>query len=164
VNDAQVKIQMNAHPNTNGRDVKASVETPLFGFSKMAMPEFLRGMAEQGAVRMKGNCEKVKVASGEMADVFRETYSTSAKGIADYGAKVIEISSVTATSAFDFLTDIMDMKSPSEIMQLSVAQSHKNFDLAATHNKELWELAQRVARDTTEPVKRSVSKILQRTI
>jgi hypothetical protein len=33
----------------------------------------------------------MKAASGEMADVLRETYSTNAKGAADYGIKVIEI-------------------------------------------------------------------------
>jgi hypothetical protein len=41
----------------------------------------------------------MKAASGEMADVLRETYSTDAKGAADYGVKIIEISSVNTTYA-----------------------------------------------------------------
>jgi phasin len=103
----------------------------------------------------------MRAASGEMADVLRETYSTNAKGAADYGVKIIEISSVNTTSAFDFLTNLMGTKSLSEIMTLSAAQAHKNFDVASAQNKELWDLAQKAAIETAEPIKKSVARVLQ---
>jgi phasin len=110
---------------------------------------------------VKENCEKMKAASGEMADVLRETYSTNAKGAADYGIKVIEISSVNTTSAFDFFTNLMGTKSLSEIMTLSAVQARKNFDVASAQNKELWDLAQKAAIETAEPIKKSVARVLQ---
>ena len=140
---------------------KRAFEMLLFELPKMAMPGIFLEIAEQSAVRVKENCEKMKAASGEMADVLRETYSTNAKGAADYGIKVIEISSVNTTSAFDFFTNLIGTKSLSEIMTLSAVQARKNFDVASAQNKELWNLAQKAAIETAEPIKKSVARVLQ---
>lgn len=163
VNDTHMKAEVNAPPNGNVQaDEKRGFEMPLFELSKMAMPGFFRGIFEQSVVRARENCKKMKVASGEMADVLRETYSSNAKGAADYGVKVIEMSSVNTTSAFDFLTNLMGAKSLSDIMTLSAAQSRKNFDVASAQNKELWELVQKVATEAADPITKSVTKVLQR--
>jgi phasin len=134
---------------------------PFFELPRIAMPGVFRGIAENSVVRVKENCEKMKAASGEMADVLRETYSTNAKGAADCGVKIIEISSVNTASAFDFLTNLVATKSLSEIMTLSAAEAHKNFDVASAQSKELWDLAQKAAIETAEPIKKSVARVLQ---
>jgi len=159
VNDANMKVEVNADP-LNAKveaNEKRGFDMPLF-----AMPGIFRGIAEQGAVRARDNYEKIKAASGEIADILRETYSTNAKGAADYGVKVIEISGVNTNSAFDFLTHLMGMRSLSEIIQLSATQSRKNFEATSAQNRELWELAQKVATETAEPIKKSVTKVLQK--
>ena len=150
-------------PKTNGHaNEKRGFDLPLFDLPKMAMPGILSGIAEQSAVRARENCEKMKAASGEMADVLREAYSTNAKGAADYGVKVIEISGVNTNSAFDFLTNLVGTKSLSEFIQLSAAQSRKNFEVASAQNQELWDLVQKVATETAEPIKKSVTRVLQK--
>jgi phasin len=158
-----MKVEVNTNPpNANVHaSEKRGFHMPLFELPKMAMPGVFRGIAENSVVRVKENCEKMKAASGEMADVLRETYSTNAKGAADYGVKIIEISSVNTASAFDFLTSLMGTKSLSEIMTLSAAEAHKNFDVASAQNKELWDLAQKAAIETAEPIKKSVGRALQ---
>ena len=158
-----MNVEANNPTNTNVEtDGKRAFEMPLFQLPKMAMPGVFLEIAEQGAVRLKENCEKMKAASGEMADAPRETCSTNAKASADYGAKVIEISSVNTNSAFDFLTHLMDTKSLSEIIQLSATQSRKNFEVTSAQNRELWELAQKVATETAEPIKKSFTRVLQK--
>src|ERR1700744_998600 len=125
-----MKVEVNTNtPNANGQ-AKRGFDMPLFELPRMAMPGVFRGIADHSVVRVKENCEKMKAASGELADVLRETYSTNAKGAADYGIKVIEISSVNTSSAFDFFTNLMGTKSLSEIMTLSAVQARKNFDVA----------------------------------
>ena len=136
---------------------------PLFELPKMAMPGVFRGIADQSVVRVKENCEKMKAASGEMADVLRETYLTNAKSAGDYGVRIIEISGANTSSAFDFLTNLMDTKSLSEIINLSATQSRKNFEVASAQNRELWELAQKFASETAEPIKKSFNRVLHRT-
>jgi phasin len=145
-------------------NVEVSTNPPKLGFDMplFAMPGIFSGIAEQSAVRAKESYEKMKAASGEIADILGEAYSTNAKGAADYGAKVIEISGANAGSAFDFLTHLMGMKSLSEIIQLSATQSRKNFEIASAQNKELWELAQKVATETAEPIKKSFTRVLQK--
>jgi len=158
-----MKVEVKNPTNANVEaDEKRDFEMPLFELPKMAMPGVF--LDEQSAVRVKENCEKMKAASGEMADVLRETYSTNAKGAAEYGVKVIEISSVNTTSAFDFLANLIATRSLSEIMKLSAAQARKNFDVASAQNKELWGLALKVATETAEPVKKSVTRVLQKAI
>jgi phasin len=150
VNDANTNVELNTNP-------KLGFDMPLF-----AVPGIFGGIAEQSAVRAKESCEKMKAASGEIADILREAYSTNAKAAADYGAKVIEISSANTSSAFDFLTHLMSTKSLSEIMQLSATQSRKNFEITSAQNKELWELAQKVATESAEPIKNSFTRVLQK--
>ena len=156
MNDANVN-EMNANPKV-GADQKRGFDLPLF-----AVPDIFRGIVEQSAVRAKENCEKMKTVSGEIADILREAYMTGAKGAADYGAKMIEISSVNASSAFDFLTNIAGTKSLSEVIQLSATQGRKNFEATSVQNKELWELAQRVASETAEPLKKRLAGALTTT-
>ena len=159
VNDANLKVEVNADPpNTNGQaNEKHGFDMPFF-----AMPGIFHGIAEQSVVRARDNCEKIKAASGEIAESLRETYATNAKGAADYGVKVIEISGVNTNSAFDFLTNLMDTKSLSEIIQLSATQSRKNFEATSAQNRELWELARKVATETAEPIKRNFTRVLQK--
>jgi phasin len=159
VNDANMKVEVSTiTPNAKVEaNEKRGFDVPLF-----AMPGIFRGIAEQGVVRAKDNYEKIKAASGEIADILRDTYSTNARGVADYGVKVIEISGVNTNSAFDFLTNLMDTKSLSEIMQLSATQSRKNFEATSEQNRELWELAQKVATETAEPIKKSFTRVLQK--
>ena len=159
MNDANMKVEVNTNsPNANvDANEKRGFDMPLF-----AMPGIFRGIAEQSVVRAKENYEKMKAASEEMADILRETYSTNAKGAADYGVKVIEISGVNTNSAFDFLSNLIDTKSLSEITTLSAKQSRKNFEVVTAQNRELWELARKVATETAEPIQKSFTRILQK--
>jgi phasin len=136
---------------------KRGFDVPLF-----PMPEIFRGIAEQGVVRARDNYEKIKPALREIADIFRETYSTNARGAADYGVKVIEISGVNTNSAFDFLTNLMDTNSLSEIIQLSATQNRKSFEATSEQSRELWELAGKVATETVEPIKKGFTRVLQK--
>jgi phasin len=153
VNDANLKVEVKTNPS----NTKFGLDLPLF-----AIPGIFRGIAEQNVERARENCEKMKAASGEIADILREAYSTNTKGAADYGVKLIEISGANASSAFDFLTHLMGTKSFSEIVQLSATQSRRNFEATSAQNKELWQLAQKVATETAEPIKDSFTRVLQK--
>ena len=140
-----------------GSDVKRGLGLPFF-----TAPGILNGITEQSLARAKENCEKMKAASGAITDVLSEAYSTNAKGIADYTAKVVEFSGANTTSAFDFLSHLMGTKSASEILQVSATHSRKNFEATTAQNRELWELARKIATETAEPIKKSFATVLQK--
>ena len=143
-------------------DPKASADGKPSGMSFLAVPGIFDGLAEQNMTRAKQNMEKMKIASGAINDALRESYSANAKGAADYAAKVIEFSGANTSSAFDFLTHLLGMKSPSEILQLSAAQGSKNIAVTAAQSRELWELTRKVASETADPIKKSFASVLQK--
>jgi phasin len=151
VDESEVK----AGPNgTNG------FAMPLYGFPRTALPGVFGEFSEQGVARAQQGCEKIKAASEEMAVALRETYSSNAKSATDYGLKVIEISNANATSAIDFFAHLLGSKSVMDVFALSAAQARKAFDTTSAQNKDLWELAQKLATETGEPIRKHVAKVL----
>jgi phasin len=159
VNDANVKVEANADAlnGTANGTTKLKFEIPFF-----SVPSMFGGFAEQGAARAKENFEKMKVASEEIAEVLREACSTNAKGAGEYGAKVIEFSNTNASSTLEFLSQLADTKSLADVVNLSTTQSRRAIEAASAQNRELWEIARKVATDTAEPIKKGFDRALQK--
>ena len=147
MSEGEVKAGLNG---TNGFAV------PLFGFPRIVFGE----LAEQGVARAQEGCEKIKAASWEMTEALRETYSSNARSATDYGLRVIDISNANTASAIDFFAHLLSGKSVMDAFTLSAAQARKAFDTASAQNKELWELAQKLATETGEPMRKHVAKVL----
>ena len=133
---------------------------PLLDFPKIALPGVTGELAEQSYARTRDGYEKIKAASEEMTEALRETYSSSARSATDYGLKVFEISNANAASALDYFVHLFDSKSATDVYTLSAAQVRKAFDTASDQNKELWALAQKLATETGEPIKKRFTKVL----
>lgn len=133
-------------------------EIPNFEMPKMEVPAAFREFAEKGASQAKENYEKLKAAAEEATDVLEDTYATAAKGASDYGLKVIEASRVNTNAAFDFFTELMTVKSYSDMIELSTAHARKQFETVTAQTKDLVSIAQKVANETAEPVKAGVNK------
>ena len=133
---------------------------PLFGFGKIALPGVIGELAEQGVARAQQGCEKIKVASEEMTEALRETYSSNARGATDYGVKVFEIGNANTASAIDFFAHLLGSKSVTDVVTLTVEQARKAVDTASAQNKELWGLAEKLATETGEPIRKHVAKVL----
>ena len=144
VSEVEVKAGLNG---TNGFGM------PLFGLPKIALPGLFGELSEKGVAN-------VKAASEEMAEALRETYSTNARSATDYGLKVIEISNANTASAIDFFAHLVGSKSVTDVVSLSATHAQKAFDTASAQSKDLWELAQKLAAETGEPIRKRVAKVL----
>jgi len=132
-------------------------EMPKFEMPKFEVPAAFREFAEKGIAQAKENYEKVKSVAEEATDVLEDTYSTASKGCASYGLKVIETTRANSDAAFDLMSELMTAKSYSEMVELYSTYLRKQFDAMVTQAKELSEHAQKVAADTAEPIKESIS-------
>ncbi len=94
--------------------------------------------------------------------MLEDTYTTAAKGAADYNLKVIEAARANTNAAFDYARELLDVKSFSEIIELSTAHARKQFDAVSEQTKELAALAQKVATETAEPLKSGVTKAFRK--
>jgi phasin len=141
-------------------------EMPKFDAMKfdgmgIEMPAAFRDMAEKSLAQAKTNYEKIKTATEDATDVLEETYSTASKGAAEFGLKAIEAARTNSNAAFDFAKDFLTVKSLSEAVELSTAHMRKQFDAYVAQSKDLTALAQKVATDTAEPMKASVTKVMK---
>ena len=137
-------------------------EMPKFDIPNVEMPAAFREFAERGVAQAKDTYEKMKAAAEEATDVLETTYSTATKGASDYGLKVIETARANTNAAFDFASQLMTVKSLSEMVELSTAHTRKQFEALATQSKELAAIAQKAATDSAEPVKESFGKVFKK--
>ncbi len=133
-------------------------EMPKFEVPNVEMPAAFREFAERGVAQAKDTYEKMKAAAEEATDVLETTYSTASKGASDYGLKVIEAARTNTNSAFDFAGELLAAKTISEVVELTSAHARKQFEAMTAQSKELGTLAQKLAAETTEPLKSGMSK------
>ena len=137
-------------------------ELPNFELPKMEIPAAFREIAEKSVSQAKETYEKMKSAAEEATDVLEDTYATATKGASDYGLKMIEAARANTNAAFDFATQLMTVKSLSEVVELSTAHTRKQFETLTAQTKELAAIAQKVATETAEPVKESFGKAFKK--
>jgi phasin len=133
-------------------------EMPKFEMPKMEVPAALREWAEKGVAQAKDGYEKIKSAAEDATGVLEDTYATAAKGYTDYNLKVIEIARLNTNSAFDYASQLLGVKSLSEMVELASTHSRKQMETLTAQAKELSAIAQKVATETAEPIKSGVSK------
>jgi phasin len=133
-------------------------ELPNFEVPKMEIPAAFRESVSQA----KETFEKMKSAAEEATDVLEDTYAAATKGASDYGLKVIEAARANTNAAFDFASQLMTVKSLSEMVELSTAHTRKQFEALTAQSKELAAIAQKVATDSAEPVKESFGKVFKK--
>jgi phasin len=133
-------------------------DIPNFEIPKLEIPAAFREFAEKSVSQAKDTYEKMKSAAEDATDVLEDAYASASKGAADYGLKVIEQTRANTNATFDFCSEIMTAKSFSEMIELSTAHARKQFEALTAQTKDLAALAQKVAAETSEPFKESVSK------
>jgi phasin len=92
---------------------------------------------------------------------FENTYSTAVDGIREYSLKVLEIARTNADTAFDYAKQIVSVKSPSEMIELSTAHARKQIETLTAQTKELTTLGQKVAAASGEPLTSGSRKSVQ---
>ena len=137
-------------------------EMPNFEVPKMEIPAAFREIAEKSVSQAKETYEKMKSAAEEATDVLEDTYATATKGASDYGLKVIEVTRANTNAAFDFYSRADGRDVVLRDGRTSTAHARKQFETATAQGKELAALAQKVATETAEPIKDSVTKAFKK--
>jgi phasin len=133
-------------------------DVPKFDMPKMEIPAAFREFAERSVAQARDGYEKMKAVAEDTTDVLEDTYASASKGTTDYTLKTIEFARLNTNAAFDFAGALLTVKSFSEAIELTSAHSRKQLDVLLAQTKELTALAQKVAADTSEPLKSGVNK------
>jgi phasin len=117
-----------------------------------------RATAEHGTTQAKEAFEKMSAATAEATDLIKSSYSTAVKGAQEYNAKVNEFAQTNTKVALEFVQNLLGVKSPSDVIELSTEHSRKQYETLSDQAKELAALAQKVTVATLEPLKAGVTK------
>jgi len=131
------------------------------GFPAFDMPAGVREAAEKGLASVRENYEKLKTSSDQVNAAIENSCTSAAKGVALYNSKVVEALQSNVTATFDYLSALLQAKTPAEVMEISAIQVRKQFEALTGQAKDLSNLAQQVAADTSAPLKTSVEKTLK---
>jgi phasin len=166
--EATTKVKTTAKPASQASTFAAKVEMPRFEMPKFGLPKFevpkievpaaFRELAERSVTQARDGYERMKAVAEDATDVLEDTYASASKGAADYTLKSLEIARANTNAAFDFATELLTVKSLSDAIELTSTHTRKQFDAFVAQSKELTAIAQRVATETSEPLKSGVSK------
>jgi phasin len=137
-------------------------EMPKFDMPSMEVPAAFREFAEKGISQAKDNYEKMKSVAEEATDLLEDTYATASKGASEYGTKVIESARANTNAAFDLFGQLLTAKSYSEVVELSTGYLRSQFEIVTAQAKDLTAHAQKVATETAEPIKESVTSAMRK--
>jgi phasin len=170
--EATTRVKTAAKP-AGAATFEAKMDVPKFEMPKFELPKFevptleipaaFRELAERSVAQARDGYERMKAAAEEATDVLEGTYATASKGATDYVLKSIEAARANANASFDFASEFATVKSFSEAVELTSAHARKQFDAFIEQSKDLSALAQKVAVDTTEPLKSGVNKAFKNT-
>jgi phasin len=122
----------------------------------------VREVAQQGAAFARDVTEKTRATAEETSKVVEQTYSTVTKGAADFNRQWIEMVRANTNSTFDFVHQLLGVKSPSEFLELSSAHARKQFEVFAEQTKQLTGLAQKVTADAAQPLQAGIKSALSK--
>jgi phasin len=131
---------------------------PKFEMPKMEVPEMVREFAEKGVQQAKQGYEKMKVAAEETTDLLETTYTAASKGATEFNMKALDALRANVNASFDFTTAMFGVKTLAEAAEISTAHYRAQFEALSAQAKDLSALAQKIATETSEPIKSGVSK------
>jgi phasin len=136
----------------NNVDAKTRTSRPS-DRSRIEGREAVREFAQQGASYSKDMYETTKATAGETNRLMEQTYSAVAKSAADFNLQWIEMVRANTNSTLDFSRELIGVKSPSELLELSAAHVRKRFETFAEQTQQLTSLAQKVTTDAVGPMR-----------
>jgi phasin len=134
----------------------------MMGLEAPKSPIEVRELSEFGVSYAKQSYERMKAVAEEATTTLESSYVNSSKGMSEYGLTVMEIARSNTSAAFDFYTELLSVKSLSELIELSTARARAQFDATVAQSRQLGALAQKVTTDSFEPLKQSFTKAFNR--
>ena len=121
-----------------------------------------REFAQQGADYSKNLAEKSEAVAGAASKSLQQTYSTVASGAAEFNVQWIEILRINTNASLDFALRLIEVKSPSEFLELSTAHTRKQFETLAQQSQQLAALAQKATAESIKPMQASMKSVFDK--
>ncbi len=122
------------------------------------LKENVRIAAEKTVEQNKAAYGKIKAIAEDATSSLETSYSVAAKGVSEFNAKALEAVRANTNAAFEFATALISVKDISEAFSLHQDLVRKQMETLTVQSKELAAIAQKVAHDSSEPIKATLGK------
>ena len=122
-----------------------------------------RKHAQNTTAYVQETLEKAKTTTEEGNKVLERTMATATESAVHFNLRLLEMVRDNSNSAFDFARRLIGVRSPSEFLELSVAQVRKQFESFTEQTQHLAALAQKVAAETVAPLQSGMMSTFNKT-
>ncbi len=136
--------------------------TQLFDVASAPVREIqenVRKATEKSVEDTRAAYARVKTAAEDATSSFEASYAAATKGFVALNTKALEAVRANTEAAFDFAKALFGAKTVQEAFTLQTEHARKSYETVTAQSKELAALAQKIATDSVEPLKASVSKV-----
>jgi phasin len=112
-----------------------------------------REFAEQGADFARDVADKTGATAEETTRAAGEVYSTFTGNTVDFHRQWIEMVHENTNATLDFVHQVLDVKSPSEFVELSAKHARKRFETFAQQAGQLTCMAQKMTANLAAPMR-----------
>jgi len=121
--------------------------------------ENIRKIAEKGVSQSREAYEKLSATAKEAVSSLDASAAVVAKGLSEFNAKAFEALQANTYSAFDHLAKLASTKNVTEAISLHSAHTEKQIKALNDQAKDLSDLAQKIAKESFEPLKGQIDKV-----
>jgi phasin len=125
------------------------------------VPESVRALAEKTVNQSREAYERGKEQLEEAIDALERSFDAAGQGATAFNRKLIDLAQRNLNSAFDLAKKLAGAKTIGEIVELQSTFIRSQFDVFANQASEIRALTQKIAADTTEPIKHQVTKTFE---
>lgn len=134
-------------------------ENEVFSMQNIEVPTAVREVAEKSVEQARAAYDKFKAAAEDATDVLEDSMETSRQSMIEINVRALDAAKANTDAAFDFVKELVSVKSISEAVELQSAFARKQFEAVSEQSKELQELSTKFASDVTAPAKDAFEKV-----
>ena len=121
------------------------------------IPAAFQEVADKSIAQTKDTLVNAKAVTDKTANFVQHTYGAVFKSARDYNLKLIEITHFNTNSAFDYAQQLLRVRSPSELVELSSGRVRQLFETMTSQSKELSSVIQKGSNEIAEPLKKGIA-------
>jgi hypothetical protein len=152
---ANKKNDTTPEPKAGIAEAMSSMEFPRFEVPTFMLPRTFRDFAENQVIQRKETLETLNTA-------VQEVYSTSVRGLNEYGQKIMEAGHQDADTVYDCCRELIAAKSFPEVTDVWTTHAPRRLNAVLSRTGELWTLYWKVAADAAKPIAVGMSHTLAR--
>ncbi|PLW74917.1 phasin family protein [Cohaesibacter celericrescens] len=134
---------------------------PNFELPETLMPDGAIELAEKSLASARDTFAKTSASVEEQSAAIEKSIDCATKSAKDLNQKTMDAVKSNMDAGFNFLTDLMAVKSFSDAIELQTAFAGKQFETFSAQSKDLQESLTKGIEETSAPVKAAAEKTME---